>query len=99
MSLVTAPQKIFGGVLFTTTSHPVDPGGRAGWADVDIAHYVKAWGGSFSFELNDSVTYLIALPQDLDVKHSSARGKLILISSLSSFLCLLTLYLCSHFRP
>ena len=84
MSLVTPPKKIFGGVMLATTSHYVDPRGRTGWADVDIARYVKAWGGSFSFELNDSVTHLIALPQDLDAKPRSAQGKLILISSLPS---------------
>ncbi|KAK8100504.1 hypothetical protein PG999_010878 [Apiospora kogelbergensis] len=73
MSLVTPPKKIFGGVMLATTSHYVDPRGRTGWADVDIARYVKAWGGSFSFELNDSVTHLIALPQDLDAKPRSAQ--------------------------
>ncbi|KAK8058865.1 hypothetical protein PG994_009313 [Apiospora phragmitis] len=71
MSLVTPPRPIFGGVVVATTGN-VDEG-RKDWSDTDIQRWIKAWGGSFSFDLDPKVTHLLATSKDLDPKKRSAR--------------------------
>lgn len=73
MSLVTQPKPIFNGLVIAIT-HDFHKS-RPDFTEVDIARWVKNWGGRFSPDLDDSVTHLLALSQDLEPKNRSARGK------------------------
>ncbi|KAK7935309.1 hypothetical protein PG985_000804 [Apiospora marii] len=65
MSLCATPRNIFGGVVVATTGNVEQ--GRKDFSDVDIQRYLKHWGGSFSFDLDDSVTHLVALPEEVNI--------------------------------
>ncbi|KAK8003242.1 hypothetical protein PG989_002961 [Apiospora arundinis] len=71
MSLVTQPKPIFNGLVIAIT-HDFHKS-RPDFTEVDIARWVKNWGGRFSPDLDDSVTHLLALSQDLEPKNRSAR--------------------------